>query len=234
MGTFFIFVLSRQNRKYSCIPIHSKKANSDLNLKTTNIMANFPFWSIFKAIIVNGRYASSSVLFIQDLNSKNINCIVPSRAVYPDDGTNTLVETFEFNVFQPKSLNLPVVFRTTLNDFGGVTIDDVLAYYVSLATYGTTQWMRKYTSLVAIDLRNLHKAPVGQGGAQANGWKNILLNDFKVVNRQFLPASFALDSGEVVDVTNIYVDMGNESDLKIFTVLGDQTYPSGTEYDAYY
>lgn len=197
-------------------------------------MPNFPFWSIFKAIIVDGRYSSTSVLFIQDLNSRNINCVVPSRAIFPDGGSD-FVETFEFNVYEPKKLrNCPVVFRTAYNDFGGVTIDDVLAYYVSLADYGTTQWMRKYTSLVAIDLRNLHKNTQGVGGAEANGWKNILLNDMKVVKREFLPASFALDSGQVVDVTNIYVDMGNESDLKIFTVLGDQTNPSGSEYDALY
>lgn len=196
-------------------------------------MPNFPFWSIFKAIIVDGRYASTSVLFIQDLNSRNINCVVPSRAIYPD-GSSEFVETLEFNIYEPKKINnTPVVFPAS-NDFGGITVDDVLAYFASLADYGTTQWLRKYTSLVAIDLRWLHKQPEGQGGAEANGWKNILLNDMKVVRREFLPASFSLDSGQVVDVTNIYVDMGNESDLKIFTVLGDQTDPSGTEYDALY
>lgn len=198
-------------------------------------MANFPFWSIFKAIIVDGRYSSTSVLFIQDLNSRLINCIVPSKAIFPDDGTNTFVETLEFNMDEPKRIrNMPIVFATSNSDFGGVTIDDVLAYYASLADYGTTQWLRKYTNLVAIDLRNLHKHTPGDGGANASGWKDILLNDRKVVRREFLPASYAIDSGEVVDVTNIYVNMDNESDLKIFTVLGDQTFPAGKEYTTDY
>ncbi len=192
-------------------------------------MTGFPFWSIFKAILVDNRYASTSQLFIQDLNSRMINCILLSRAIFPD-GSNSFVDTIEFNYDDEKRIkNTPIVFQNGNSDFGGgvVTIDDILAYFNTLGDYGTTHWLRKYTTLLAIDLRYLKPDSTG-------AFKDILLNDRKVVRREFLPASFQKENGQVVDVTNIYVNMNRQQDLKIFTVLGDQTDPSGQEYTDLY
>lgn len=203
-------------------------------------MPNFPFWSILKAILVDGRYSSTSVLFIQDLNTNYINCVVPSKAIYPD-GSSTKVDTIEFNYEGIKKLkNVPVVFLASANDFGGTptTIDEVLAYFNTLGDYGTTHWLRKYTELVAIDFRVVRPDVDGAGEATL---KSILINDRKVVNREYLPAYTPVDGSKDAEgnstfpVTNIYVHMGNESDLKIFTVMGDQTNPAGQEYlDGYY
>lgn len=192
-------------------------------------MIGFPFWSVFKAILVDNRYASTSTLFIQDLNSDRINCVLLSRAIYPD-GTNDKVDSIEFNYDDAKRIkNTPIVFRNGNSDFAGgvATIDDILAYFNTLGDYGTTHWLRKYTSLLAIDMRYLKPDSAGD-------FKSILLNDRKVVRRELLPAGFTKEDGTVVNATNIYVNMGHEQDLKIFTVLGDQTDPSGTEYDALY
>mgnify|MGYP003653318149 CR=1 FL=1 len=203
-------------------------------------MIGFPFWSILKAIIVDGRYSSTSVLFIQDLNSKNINCVVPSKAIYPD-GAQDFVDTLEFNYFEGKRIkNTPIVFLATANDFPGnpVTIDDVLTYFDGIGDYGTTHWLRKYTDLIAIDYRVVKPVVASNGDKSL---KSILINDEKVVRREYLPAYTPVDGGTDLSgnttfpVTNLYVDMGNELDLKIFTVVGDQTDPSGAEYlDGYY
>jgi len=200
-------------------------------------MANKAFWSILKAILVDGRYATTAVLFIQDLNARNINCVVPSKATYPD-GSSEQVGTLEFNVYEPKRIrNIPIVFLNTANDFTGnpTTIDEVLAYFVSLNTYGTSQQLAKYTELIAIDYRVI-KPDVADDGSKT--LKNCLINDMKVVRREYLPAYTPVDGSADADgnttfpVTNIYVDMGHEQDLKIFTVMGDQTDPSGSEYES--
>lgn len=190
-------------------------------------MIGFPFWSIFKAILVDNRYASTSQLFIQDLNSRMINCVILSQAIYPD-GSNTKVATIEFNYDDEKRVkNTPIVFEASTPEFGGATLDDVLAYFDSIGDYGTTHWLRKYTTLLAIDLR--YRKPNSSGV-----FGDVLLNDRKVVRREFLPAGFTKEDGQVVDATNIYVNMGQQYDLKIFTVLGDQSDPSGGEYDELY
>ena len=194
-------------------------------------MIGFPFWSVLKCILYDNRYSSTSVKFIQDLNSNFINCILPSKAIYPD-GTNDKVDTIEFNYEEPKNkTNTPIVFLATANDFGGTptTIDDVLAYFNSLGDYGTTHWLRKYTELIAINFGVIKKNDAGV-------WKDILLNDRKVVRREYNPSYTPVDGSTDADgnttfpATNIYVHMNHEKDLKIFTVMGDQTDPSGEEY----
>lgn len=194
-------------------------------------MIGFPFWSVLKCILYDNRYSSTSVLFIQDLNSRLINCVVPSKALWPAD-TNTKVDTIEFNYAEPKRIkNTPIVFLATANDFSGTptTIDDVLAYFNSLGDYGTTHWLRKYTELIGIDFRVIRADETGT-------LKNILINDRKVVRREYNPSYTPVDGSKdasgntTFPVTNLYVQMDNEQDLKIFTVMGDQTDPSGQEY----
>lgn len=161
------------------------------------------FQPIHQSRSVNGEFGRG--LRLQDLNIRNIICVIGTTFLDPVD--NTSKSGFEVRYYNDKQLKYDTILFES--GFEGVTTIDQFKTYLDSLDSGHS--IVKYTDYKRI---HLHRdiTPV----------RDILVNNLKIVKRAYIPAA---------DETNLHVNFGNTIKHTVLTVDGDQT-NSGTYYYA--
>jgi len=184
------------------------------------------FFSGLQAISCNSDFYNTAAPCLQDFNTWQVASIV---AAYGNDINGNKVGVFHY-VYSELKKKVNSVLQFPRPDFNSdITVAALKTWFD--ANVPNNQ-LRLYKNLICIDKNQAQLANIN--GAN---YSDVLLNDLKVMRREYDPTwvqpSTSPNNPTVTPATHIYVYQGNETDYKIFTCLGDQTFAGNGYYGNY-